>query len=150
MPAYILMIFLPDTQSGAEHHMHIKQWMWMLSILWPIICRKQSWILDMTSNRGWSLASTSAELSWNSNVTSPIFFITSKVPPFSSPQHKQKAWQQYQLYMQEANKGIYFTTNSLIETRWIGQISIRKEQQNSSVQRLKSNWMGLELGKLLD
>lgn len=27
---------------------------------------------------------------------------------------KQKAWQQYQLYMQEANKGIYFTTNSLI------------------------------------
>ncbi len=54
-------------------------------------------------------------LSWNGNVESPIFFITSQVPPFSSPQHKQKAWQQYQLYMQEANKGIYFTTNSLIE-----------------------------------
>lgn len=79
-----------------------------------------------------------------------IFFITSKAPPFSSPPHKQKAWQQYQLYMQEANKGIYFTTNSLIEGCWIGQISIIKGQQNSLVQPLKSNLIGLELGKLLD
>lgn len=61
------------------------------------------------------LTSASAELSWKGNTASPIFFITSKVPLFSSPPHKQKAWQQYQLYMQEANKGIYFTTNSLIE-----------------------------------
>lgn len=60
-------------------------------------------------------ASTLAELSSNANVASPIFFITSKEPPFSSLQHKQKAWQQYQLYMQEPNKEIYFTTNSLIE-----------------------------------
>lgn len=69
---------------------------------------------------------------------------------FSSPLHKQKAWQIHQLYMQEANKGIYFTTNSLIEDCWIGQISIIKGQQNSPVQPLKSNLIGLELGKLLD
>lgn len=60
-------------------------------------------------------ATTLAVLSWNSGAASLIFFIASKVLPFSSLWHKQKAWQQYQLYMLEANKGIYFTTNSLIE-----------------------------------
>lgn len=66
--------------------------------------------------------------------------------PLSSPAHKQKALQQYQLYMQEANKRIYFTTNSLIERFWIGQISIRKGQQNSPVEPLKSNLMWLGWG----
>lgn len=60
---------------------------------------------------------TSASAVTKRNVASPIFFITSEVMPFSSPLHKQKARQQYQLYMQEANKGIYFTTNDLTERR---------------------------------
>lgn len=61
------------------------------------------------------LTSASAQLSWKGNIASPIFFITSRVLPLSSRAHKQKALKQYQLYMQQANKLIYFTTNCLIE-----------------------------------
>lgn len=48
--------------------------------------------------------------------------------------------------MQQANKLIYFTTNCLIERFWIGQISIRKGQQNTPVEPLKSNLMGPGMG----
>lgn len=101
-------------------------------------------------HQGWCVVPTSAEPRQKRNASSPILFITSKVPSFSSPQHKQRALQQYQLYMQEANKGIYFMTNSLTERYWMEEISMKKGQQNSPVQQLKSNLMGLELGKLLD
>lgn len=51
--------------------------------------------------------------------------------------------------MQRANKKIYPATNSPTESRWMGVISMWKDEQNSVVQQLKSNLMGLGWGNYL-
>lgn len=45
--------------------------------------------------------------------------------------------------MQSANKEIYAETNSPTKSCWMGVISMWKGEQNSAVQQLKSNLMGL-------
>ena len=90
------------------------------------------------------------ELHLENSTVAIALLMAPEALPFSSLQSKQRPLQQYQLYMQEANKGIYSPTNSLTEGPWMEEISMWKRQQNSVVQQLKSNLMGLELGKLLD
>lgn len=89
---------------------------------------------------------------WKTSAAKWCFKLLSSHPictAFQLSAAQTKAIQQYQLIMQQANKEIYSTTNSLTERRWMGLISMRKEEQNSTVQQLKSNLMGLGLGNYL-
>lgn len=99
---------------------------------------------------GWSVETSKAELSWNRKVAHLIFIITSAVPPFRSLKTIKKRPHKISITHGGGQKGVYFIGNSLIEGCWIGHISIRKGQQNSTFEPIKGNLIGLEFRELLD